>query len=856
LAKVKSIKKDKPVPNLSVWWSDLQAVKTEDRNEVWCSQLLYFMKRNGRLLLDPVRAAAYRATDSLQLNERIYRELVDPVTPMGGGGTAEYFSSDWKADPIYLHLKNICKADILKSSKTIEVELTDKYAKTRRMEKNYRILYQGLFRRIINEYAPVVGLPTISDNEDPYKWVARLLDEQGGSQEGTSQVDAQQPATKKVKGKSKLPDNDIIDNFADLIANKITDSEDLALYNELIYKGDYEIAFELGIDYYLNNLNKFQDRWADTFLDDFMHFNKGVGEWYTDLMTGRPVIQRLIPENLWLSPFRQKDFEDGMYYFYEWEISFGDFARTIGKSLNEEQLKRVFLYQKTQGAAHRTNWVESSWVPNNTRDNAMIRVGRAAALAQDLDVQMEDVNVGYPMSYPAPLTWKPLEGDNKKRVEKYYNVWYSWYYIPPTTNSLSNADYAWQAQFTFDIQKNQDQQRFGEDGRYSKSPLILFDNSAQASFTDVTQSYMPMIHHARHEFQNCLVNDFEATIFSDEFIGGLLNAVDEGNKIDVDNPNNPTGGNGHDAMMQQWKMIQQSGKGFLKMTDKNGQLILDPSKLVLNVKNGYLEKALSWLEILAAQYNQMVKALAQSPITTGEEVKPRTPVAALQQSVIATDSGRFYIQKSYEAFIKIYAERMVQYIIQISKESINGYSKRWDEFCENIGYANGLAIQGMADVPPESVGLTIQYLENSARKEFVVQLATEFVKNGQLDIDFLNLILSQDQWKYGYMLMRIGVKEKKKELQQEAAQQQQYIMEQKNADLQIAIAMQGKKTEGKVQEISVQGQVTDAINKALNEYKFESQSALKEQTTVSRISETNNKLQKENEIKLQQPLQD
>lgn len=854
MAKTKTVK-EKPVPNLSIWWSDLQAVPTEDRNEVFCAELLYFMKRNARLFLDPQRAIAYRSTDRLELDERIYRELVDPVTPMGGGGTAEYFSSDFKADPIYLHLKNICKADILKSSKTIEVELTDKYAKTRRMEKNYKILYQGLFRRIINEYAPTVGLPTISDNEDPYKWVARLMDEQGGSQEGTSQVGMEGEPVKK-KSKKNLPDNDVIDNFADLIANKINDSEDLALYNELIYKGDYEIAFELGIDYYLNSLNKFQDRWSDVFLDDVLHFNKASGEWYTDLMTGRPVIQRLIPENLWVSPFRQKDFEDGMYYFYEYEISFGDFARTIGKNLSAEKLKQVFLYQKTQGAAHRTNWVGEAWVPNNTRDNAMIRIGRAAALAQDLSVQMEDIDATYPTSYPTDLTWKPLEGDNKKRIDKYYNVWYSWYYIPPTTNSLSNADYAWQAQFIFDIQKNQDQQRFGEDGRFSKSPLVLFDNSSQASFTDVTQSYMPMIHHARHQFQNCIVNDFEATIFPDEFIGGLLNAVDEGNKNDVDNPNNPTGGNGHDAAMQQWKMITQSGKGFLKMTDKNGQLILDPNKLVVHVKNGYLEKALQWLEILGVQYNQMVKALAQSPITTGEEAKPRVPVAALQQSVMATDSGRFYIQRTYEAFVKIYAERMVQYIIQIAKESLDGYSKRWDEFCENIGYANGLAIKGMADIPPESVGLTIQLLDNSARKEFVMQLATEFVKTGQLDIDFLNLILTTENWKYGYMLMRIGVKEKKKELQQEAAQQQQYIMQQKEADLQIALALTGAKSKGKQEEIMTQGKVQDMINKELNDAKYQTQSALKQQTTESRMAETDNKLQKENEIKLQQPLRD
>ena len=86
-------KKDIPVTNRSIWWSDLNAIPAEDKNEMWAAQLLYFMKKNAKLFLDPKRAIEYRATDRLELNERTYKEMVDPTTPMGTGGQAEYFSS-------------------------------------------------------------------------------------------------------------------------------------------------------------------------------------------------------------------------------------------------------------------------------------------------------------------------------------------------------------------------------------------------------------------------------------------------------------------------------------------------------------------------------------------------------------------------------------------------------------------------------------------------------------------------------------------------------------------------------------------------------------------------------------------
>jgi len=292
------------------------------------------------------------------------------------------------------------------------------------------------------------------------------------------------------------------------------------------------------------------------------------------------------------------------------------------------------------------------------------------------------------------------------------------------------------------------------------------------------------------------------------------------------------------------------------MTDKNGQLILDPSKLVIPIKNGYLEKAEKYLVIIALQYDEMVRVLGQSDASTGENIKPRTPVAAIQESMKASQDSTFNIQKTYEAFIKQYGERIIQYILQIAKEATEGYTKRWEEFIDNIGYANALAIEGMADVPPESVGLTVEYIDTEAKKEFLMGLATEYVKTGQLGEDFLDLLLSVDNWKVGFALFRIGVKQRKKEAQEEAALQQQYIMQQKDKDLQIALALTGAKTQGKQAEITTQGQIQDMINKSLNDAKYQTQSALKSQTTESRIVETNNKLEKQAQLDAQKALQE
>lgn len=795
------------------------------KNEVWFAQAIYFAKKNARLFLDPKVAKEYKEMDALKVNEREMKEMIDPTTPMGAGGKADYFSSDYRANPAYIRLKNGVKAELQRTVKQLEVNFTDKYAKTRKMKDNYRILYKKLFRDLINEYAPIVGLPTIAESQDPYKWAANHT---------------------KEKKEGEPAESDLTEKYIDLIQNDIQNDKDLVLYNELLYKGDYEQAIEKGLQHYLFEQNKWAERFSDVFIDDIMHHNKASGEWYTDLITGRPVVEYFRPDILWVSLFKQKDGSDIEYYFTEYEITFSDFVRQIGKSLDPIQLKKVFEYNKTQGASHGLKWTDGA---DRTRDNALIRVGKFACLTQNYDVFIDTLTPAQTPYQMDDLSWESKNGDGKPRDEAHYNVWYTCDYIPPTTNSLSNADYAWQAQFVFNIRKNQDQLRFGEDGRYSQCPLVIYDNSSQASFTDIVKAYMPKIDYAWMQVQNCLVNDVDAMVMAEDFLGGLLGAVDEENKVNGSSPSQPSGGNGHDAAMEQWKMIKQAGRGFLKMTDKQGNLMLDPSKLVLYLKNGMLDRAEKFLSMMALLYNDMVRDLLTKD--AADLAKPRTSVASTEEAIKASGNSTWFIQKAYEEFYKMYGERFVRYILMINKEAKDyNYTKRLDEFKEVLGVANALAIAGLEDVPPEKIGLTINYVDNTAKKDFVMQIANQYMQQGKLDEDFLYLLLGVDNWKVGFLLMRIGIKIRKREMAHQEELQQQRLMEQKKADLQIAQALTQAKGQAKDQNIVTQGKIDSMVGDAMNRAKAHTMAESKDQIKNNRIEQDNNKasLDRQNKV--------
>jgi len=831
LAKASKPKKtDIPVKDRTIFFSDLSYINPELKNEVWAAQAIYFAKKSARLFLDPRRAIKYRKTDLLEIDAKEMDQMFDPITPDGGGGDAKYVSADRKANPIYIHLLNNMRAEIQRMEKKIEANFTDKYSKTRKMRDSYKALYSRQVRSIINDFCKELGIPTISESQDPYKWIKNFSKQQEPGADG------------------KEMGNDVVGKFSDLIKNKIESNEDLMLYNEMVYKGDYEQAIEKGIDYYMFKLNRWDDRWADEIFDNIRHFNKAALEWYTDRITGRPVIEAFDPAILWVSPFKRKDGEDIQYYFTEYEVTFADFIKTVGFGLKPEKLKEVFLWNKSQGSCHGTNWIEDIERPNRLRDNAMIRLGRFAILSQDYEINMDEVKANWPQYEKTGMTWDTYVANEYKirRDQKNYNVWRSFYYIPPTQNQLSNADYAWQANFIFNIQKNQDQFRTGEDGRYSKCPLVIYDNGRQASTTDIVEAFMGKINFAWQNYQNCLVNDIDATIISDELMGGLLAAVDEENSVNPGEGNEPTGGNERAAASEQWKMIRQAGKGFLKFVDKQGKPIIDPSKLLLVYKNGYLERADKFMGQIVNLYQQLNISLGNDPNAS----KPRVTTPGIQEAVKGSDNAKWFVQKGYEFIVKACAERFVRYILMCGTEAKElGYTDRYEEFRNILGVTDGLLIEGLEDVPPESVGLSIEYTDTSGKRDFVMKLAENYIAQGKIDDDILYLIMGSENWKEAFCLIRMSLVKRKKE---EAAKQQllhEQKMEEKDADLKIARTLTADKGAAKDKNIMTQGKVQEMLDQQMNKLKAETMAEQKQMLLNNKISQDNNKasLQRQNE---------
>jgi hypothetical protein len=831
LAKTKKpTKEEMPIKDRTIFWTDLSYVKPELKNEIWAAQVIYFAKKNARRFADPVRAIKNRRLGSLEIDESKLKELFDPKTPGDGGGQASYTSASFKAFPGYIHLINTIRAEMQRTSKQIEANFTDKYSKTRKMRDSYKALYSRKIRSIINENQRMIGEPEITESQDPYKWVENLSKSEDSKEQGS----------------------DIVSKFADLIKNKIENNEDLLLYNEMVYKGDYEQAIEKGIKFYFFGQNRWEDRWADEFADNMIYLNQACGEYYTDRITGRPVIEGFIPELLWVSPFRRKDGADIQYYFIEYLISFKDFVSTIAYGLPEEKLKQVFEYNKTQGSSHGIDWLEQLNRPNRTRDDAMIRIGKCGVLSQDYDIFLDAVKADTAIYEPYNTSWDKREKNEYSKAaidEKHYNVWRTFYYIPPasaTEGSNTNADYTWQANFIFDLKKNLDQSRTGESGRYCTSPLVIYDNHSQATVADIIESYMGNINFLWNDYQNCIVNDVEAAILSDDFMGGLLSAVDEANAVDTGLKDQPSGGNEVAAAQEQWKMIKQAGKGFIKMTDKQGKPIIDPSKLIVVFKNGLLEKADRVLVQLLKNYEQLVIALGNEP----EANKPRVPVAGIEEAAKSSANAKWFVQKGYEEIIKQYGERLVRYIITIGQEAkLYGAPQRYDDFKDIIGVSAGLLIEGLEDIPPESIGLNINYVDNSAKKDFMLNFAMQYVSQGKLDEEILYLIQGSDNWKEMWVMVRMGITKKKKEA---AAQQQlehEQIMEQKQMDLKIAMAGIQAKGAAKDKNIQTQAQGKMATDKALNEEKAKTMATQKSQLLNNKNQENQKKAELERQNK-------
>ncbi len=837
--------KDLPVRDLTNWMSDImfQIPVEYKMSKLWMAQWIFFMKRDGNTkpFLDPKRWAKYTDLEHMVIDKKEYIDLIDPPTKMGGGGTAEYFASDFKDFPIDQHLNNQLRAklDKIGIENQLQVNEIDKYAKGQRQREKDRILYQQEVRSLINELNETIGIPKIKESQSPYNYMKSLKNDKKSDKDGNS---------------------DVNENLIDYIRSQINDSQDMTLFMSYVYKGDIEKAIELGIQHYLININKWSIE-CQKFNNDLVKFNKACGLWYTDETSGRGTVEYLHPCSLHTSPFKCFNGEDVQWWFYEKDITFSDFVRKFGMNLTDNQLKEVFEINKTDGAGHGMEWGSHKGAKGS---QAKIRIGQMSVLSQDAEKFAEKYAVNrQPIWQQKPLSWIPdKRTPNKYKAEvknKMYNVWYSCYYVPPPGSKLgtnSQTDWNWQSQYIFNVHKDVDMYRYGVDARYAKSILVIWKDE-RPSVYDIKEAFMPKMRTAWHNFQNCLINDIDAVGLSEEFINAALAASDEANNNGPGNPTKPTGGNGISASLTITRQIKQGGMAILKMVDRDGRPMVDPQKFVVRIQNGMLEKGEKYLNAILQLYQLMTTALAQSDVSEGQDPKPRTAVAGIQASLQATAQGTWFVEKGAREFLVMFGERFVQWLFWVIQEhKVYKVNERWEELQSVIGVGNALALESIEDYDPEKIGMTVTLEDVSAMKKFYVDLTQVMLKDGKIadeDVEMITSTILQN-YKYGATLLNISSKKIKREMARQKELEQQYIMEQKQADLQAIQAQNAGKSAGKDQNIMTEGKVKAMIDQRNNEMKHQSMMEQKEKMKNNRLEENAQKAEFQRQQERDKPL--
>ena len=298
--------------------------------------------------------------------------------------------------------------------------------------------------------------------------------------------------------------------------------------------------------------------------------------------------------------------------------------------------------------------------------------------------------------------------------------------------------------------------------------------------------------------------------------------------------------------------------GFVKFRDKNGNLLVqDPSKLFVQIDSKHLEKAEKYLEIMLSLYEQMKIALAQNDVTEGQSAKPRVVTAAIEASLESASNAIFYLENPTKEFLIMFGERSIQWQLNLLKEYRKyGEKKRWEEYCNVVGLANALMVEGIEEMNNEDLGITVYLEDTKGMQDYIFQLANEMAKNKEVARDAAALTIDTAKWnpKYAIALLMLAAEEQAEEnaVNEDVAHQRQ--MEVLNMQNEIALNLVAAKSQGVQQEIQVQGSVDSQLQQQMNDMKYQTQSMLKKQTTESRKEETDNKLEKEHNLRQQESL--
>lgn len=789
-----------------LFYEDLHYIPEDQKNELWMAQCLVFAKKNNREVVSKEEAQKFKDIDEGKIDANVYKLIFDPKDD-SGGGKAEHVATDWKANPIYVHLNNIVEASLEKIPFNIFCKAVDEYAKTKQQKDNERILRRREFFNLINDINKQMGYPLLKETDDPFKYAKQM-------QKALEQKDSKAQAFSDV--------GDSPTGIVDMIKSAISDNEDIALYNEFVYKGDVEIGIELGIKYYLNE-NKYEREYEQA-VTDIRNHNKAVMRYYTNTTNGAPMLEYLQPDVVYVSPYRKKDGSDISSWFIEYDVTFRDFVRMFGFKLSNDQLKAVFDRNKLTQAGHGLEW---SMCSHSQKDAAKIRIGYIEQETQNCNVYSEGEIRGNFAFRQMDINWQPSKHTANKyktsRTERHYNVWYKAYYIPLNAydNMVRDSDFQEQAKFIFEVGKLQDQQRYGDSQRLSRCSLIMW-GSKKMSYAAIMDRFMPKIHFLWQSFQNDLANHMpHGLLFAEELVQLMMTTTDDANKT------------GKDSKLEFMRKLKQTGYGITKLKDGDGKLIND-GKPFAEVKSGHLESAREKLVLIQEIYNMAKQAVGTSDIAEGLDPKPRQSLGGINLSLAANTKSNYFMEKACIDMNLEVQSRLLNYIILIAQEPD---SDRFQRFRSVVGVANSMSVESLKDIPNHELGLYVDNVNTEEQKARLIGFAEELVKAQLLDIEVLQLIIKVDNYKYAAVLMIMKYKQKQKEIQAQREMEFQREMQLKQMDIEINKQNYMNKAQADGMVKQMQAKLEFEQEQWLAKWKSHAQQILKEMTKNNKITQ-------------------
>ena len=755
MAKTKSSSKNNQsatdnIAGRTLYYDELHFIPTKQKDEYWAAQVLYFNKMVCVPFIDRVKVRFYRDLEKGKINEKLYREFIDPKMPDGSGGDATYFKSNWQTCPIYMHLENIKEAQLKKLPLNIVAKAADEFSKLKQQKDNDKIIGANYMRNFLNEINPVLGIRQLKADEDPFAFIDQMQAASDKQQQAPQQPGQQAPAANTANPTTVL----------DALKAKIANNDMLSIWNEYLYKDGVEVAIEIGIDTYINAINKFRQSIMPRIISDIKNFNAHLMRHYTSETTGRPIIEYQNPEDdIRISNCKLEDLSDNTATIKEYDVTFGQFVQMAGGALSPEQLKMVFLKNREFHGVDNTMAYEV--LTTYQRNSAKIRIGYHEFETQNMDVYADYINAQGNRMFKLQddHNYQPTDYAKKtyqaSRVEKHYNVWYSFYYLPldsPFTLT-GTTSFKEQAQYIFKFGPIQDQVREGDDFRYAKGTFMGFKRN-RFSFSQIEHSYMPEIIKLWHLFQNDLSSSqSDGVVWAEEVINNMIQYVDSAKHKDPKS-----------KKMEAIRIMRQTNSAIATMTKVDGEgngsgEIIPFKKVELNS----LDTAAKRLALIMNLYELLTKSLGFNEIAEGQSPQPRQNFGGINLAMVASSNATYDMEEAMIVSYLTLGERLMYYIKQVVDE---GDTPRAQEFYGIVGDANAMAAKSIKDIPLHKMNLHLENLATDEQKKAIMDTAAKMAATGVISPDQVLFLSMIDNVKYAYAILAIEIRAGQLALQQ------------------------------------------------------------------------------------------